>query len=216
MPERLDRFDRVERAAHWANATLFGVLLATAAVLYVGPLSALVGRRATVRQVHVWAGLALPAPVLVALAGPWRRRMRDDVATLNRWDDHDRRWLRSLGRDRTVRFGKFHPGQKLNAAFTAGAILVMLGTGSIMRWFEPFPDAWRTGATFVHDWLAITVAVVVAGHLRMALADLDTLRAMVRGWVPATWAFAFAASPSNDASSKTRRFAFMRFPSLWC
>lgn len=32
--------------------------------------------------------------------------------------------------------GKFHPGQKLNAAFTPGAIVVMLTTGSIMHWFR--------------------------------------------------------------------------------
>lgn len=84
--------------------------------------------------------------------------------------------------------GKFHPGQKLNAAFTMGAIVVMLGTGSIMHWFSLFPVDWRTGATFVHDWLAITLAVVIAGHLRMAFSDSDALRGMTKGWVPATWA----------------------------
>ena len=36
---RLPRFDRVERALHWANATLFAVMMATGAALYVGPLS---------------------------------------------------------------------------------------------------------------------------------------------------------------------------------
>ncbi|MGH9155015.1 MAG: cytochrome b/b6 domain-containing protein [Acidimicrobiales bacterium] len=186
--ERLDRFDRVERGLHWANAVLFAVLMATAAILYVGPLSALVGRRGLVRQVHVVAGLALPVPVVAALAGPWRRRLRADLTTLNRWDDSDRRWLRSLGRDRAGGFAKFHPGQKLNTAFTAGASIVLLATGSVMHWFEPFPVEWRTGATFVHDWLAIAVFVVVAGHLRMALSDRHALRAMVRGWVPAEWA----------------------------
>ena len=38
-----------------------------------------------------------------------------------------------------VRLGKFNPGQKLNAAFIAGAAIVMLATGSIMKWFEPVP-----------------------------------------------------------------------------
>ena len=84
--------------------------------------------------------------------------------------------------------GKFHPGQKLNAAFTLGAILVMVGTGSIMHWFRFFPDDWRTGATFVHDWLAVTLAVVVAGHLKMALSDGDALRGMTQGSVPRGWA----------------------------
>jgi len=47
---------------------------------------------------------------------------------------------------------------------------------------------WRTGATFVHDWFAIAIAVVVAGHLRMAFSDPIGLRSMSRGWVTGAWA----------------------------
>ncbi len=186
-PERLDRFDATERALHWTNAALFGVLLVTAAILYVGPLSALVGRRGLVRQVHLVAGLAVPVPLLVAWLGPRRSALRADWRALARWDADDRTWLRSFGRRRT-RTGKFHPGQKLNAAFTLGALTLLLGTGAVMHWFSLFRDDWRTGATFVHDWTAIVTTVVVAGHLRMAFADGDALRSMVRGWVPAEWA----------------------------
>ena len=57
--ERLDRFDRVERIAHWTTAALFLIAMATAAALYVGQLSALVGRRALMKDVHVLSGLAL-------------------------------------------------------------------------------------------------------------------------------------------------------------
>jgi formate dehydrogenase subunit gamma len=186
---RLARFDRAERLLHWANAVLFGVLFATAAVLYIGPLTALVGRRELVRLTHVVAGLALPFPLVAARLGPWRRAFVADVRALARFDDDDRLWLRSLGRRKgDVRMGKFHPGQKLNAAFTLGAIVVMLGTGSVMHWFRFFPVEWRTGATFVHDWLAIVLAVVVAGHLRMAFSDPDAFRSMTQGWVPTIWA----------------------------
>jgi len=187
-PDRLLRFDRAERWLHWANAALFGVLMATAAVLYVGQLSALVGRRELVRIVHVWSGLLLPLPLVLAVAGPWRRRVLDDLSELNRFDADDRRWLRARGRARDVRLRKFNPGQKLNAAFVGGAIVVMLATGATMYWFRFFPLDWRTGATFVHDWTAFAVGLVVAGHLKMAFSDGDALRAMVRGWVPATWA----------------------------
>lgn len=186
-PERLDRFDATERALHWANAALFGVLLVTAAILYLGPLSALVGRRSLVRQTHVVAGLAVPVPLLAAWLGPRGSALRADWRALARWDAADRKWLRTRGRAR-VRMGKFHPGQKLNAAFTLGALAVLFATGSVLHWFSLFPDDWRTGATFVHDWTAIVTTVVVAGHLRMAFADRDALRAMVRGWVPAEWA----------------------------
>jgi formate dehydrogenase subunit gamma len=185
---RLARFDDAEQALHWVNAALFGILMATGAILYIGALSALVGRRELVRTVHVAAGLALPFPLLATRLGPWRRAFVSDVRALARFDEDDRRWLRSFGRSKDVRMGKFHPGQKLNAAFTLGAIVVMLGTGSIMHWFRFFPNDWRTGATFVHDWLAVALAVVVAGHLKMALSDGDALRGMTKGWVPTIWA----------------------------
>ena len=185
---RLARFDDAEQILHWVNAGLFAVLIATAALLYIGQLSALVGHREFVRRAHVICGLFLPVPLLAARFGPWRQGFVADVRALARFDDDDRRWLRSLGRSKKVRMGKFHPGQKLNAAFTLGAILVMFGTGSIMHWFSYFPIDWRTGATFVHDWLAITLAVVIAGHLKMAFSDGDALRGMTQGWVPARWA----------------------------
>jgi formate dehydrogenase subunit gamma len=183
------RFDRVERWAHWANATLFGILIATAACLYVGPLAVLVGRRELVKGVHVYAGLLLPLPVLVAFCSGRRgRAFRRDVARLNRWLPDDWRWLRSRGRDTTVRLGKFNAGQKLNAAFTAAAIPVMLVTGSIMRWYSPFPLHWRTGATFVHDTLFLALVCTITGHIVIALRDPECVVGMRRGWVTAAWA----------------------------
>jgi formate dehydrogenase subunit gamma len=187
-PDRVLRFDAVERALHWVNAALFLALIFTASILYVGPLSGAIGRRELIRQIHVWCGLVLPAPLLLALAGRWGRRLRADVRRLSRWDDQDRRWMKSLGRDPYVRLDKFNPGQKLNASFTVGTMAVMLLTGSVMHWFSAFPVDWRTGATFVHDWLAVAVFVVVLGHIGTALADPDALSGMVRGSVPARWA----------------------------
>src|SRR5438270_7412431 len=128
------RFDGIERAVHWVNAALFLTLLATGSALYVGPISTLVGRRELVKTMHVYAGLALPLPVLLGFVLPRRRTgFRDDARRLNRFGGDDWRWLKSLGRRPGLRLGKFNPGQKLNAAFVAGAIPVMLATGSIMR-----------------------------------------------------------------------------------
>jgi formate dehydrogenase subunit gamma len=187
---RVARFDSVTRAVHWANAFLFLFLLTTGLVLSFGPLSTLVGRRVLVGRLHVIAGVLLPVPVVAGLVGRWGVGLRADVASLNRWLAADRRWFRTLGRDRRARagFGKFHPGQKANAAFTAGAIPVMLLTGSIMRWHAPFPLSWRTGSTFVHDWVATALFFTIAGHILKALSDGEALRGMLGGDVSEPWA----------------------------
>jgi formate dehydrogenase subunit gamma len=156
--------------------------------LYIGPLATLVGRRVLVKDVHVISGLLLPAPLVVAYAGSWRAGLRRDVRRFARWSRDDRRWLTSLGRRGRARMGKFNAGQKVNAIFVAGCIPVMLATGAIMRWFDPFPLAWRTGATFVHDWLGIFLLAMVVGHIAKALADPVALQAMRRGTVPASHA----------------------------
>ncbi len=192
----LERFDAVERLAHWANAVLFLALVATGALLYVAPLGDLVGRRALVEDVHVWCGLALPVPLAVAVAGRWGSALRADLRRFNRWSHGDRLWLGALTLRRAERLavmarvevGKFNAGQKLNAAFTAGTGLVMLGTGAIMRWYGPWPLAWRTGATFVHDWLALAAGVVIFGHISMALRHPDSLRSMWTGRISRRWA----------------------------
>jgi formate dehydrogenase subunit gamma len=183
------RFDRGERVLHWANAVLFLTVLFTGAALYVPQLSELVKRRHLVEDIHVYAGVALPVPLVATLlAGRWGRQLRADIRRLNRWNADDRRWLRTRGRDLTVRLGKFNPGQKLNAAFTAGAIPVMLATGLIMRFPNQWPLSWRTGATFVHDWVFLGLAVTITGHILFAVNDPLSLRSMVRGRIPSSWA----------------------------
>jgi formate dehydrogenase subunit gamma len=175
------RFEGSERLVHWTTAALVAGCLATAAALYLPGLATIVGRRTLVKEVHVLSGLALPLPILVGVLGPWAASLRRDLRRLNRFDAHDRRWLRSLGRDPLVRQGKFNGGQKLNAAFTGGALLLLLASGSVMRWFGPFPLTWRTGATFVHDWIAAILVVVLIGHVAKAVGDREALLAMATG-----------------------------------
>jgi formate dehydrogenase subunit gamma len=184
----IERFTRAERALHWATAAAVLTAAITGLILYVGPLTALVGRRNLVKDVHVVAGLAMPVPLVLAYAGRWRAGVRADVRRLGRWTRADRRWLWSRGREARDQVGKFNAGQKANAAFVLGMIPVMVASGAIMRWYEPFDLRYRTGATFVHDWTAIVTWVVVTGHIAFALADRGSLRGMLTGWVSRAWA----------------------------
>jgi formate dehydrogenase subunit gamma len=114
--------------------------------------------------------------------------LRRDLGALNRFSADDFRWLRSRGEDPTVRLGKFNPGQKLNTAFVGAALVTMLATGLVLRFFNPFPLPWRTGATFIHDWTALALGLAITGHVWLAVADQDALGGMVAGTVPARWA----------------------------
>ncbi|MFG2160515.1 cytochrome b/b6 domain-containing protein [Streptomyces olivaceus] len=189
LPAHLRRFSTAERWAHRTTALLTGVCVLTAACLYLPQLAQLVGRRALVVTLHQWTGAALPVPVLAALGS---RALRADLGLLNRFGPHDRQWLRAvLRRDKRPSARpahKFNAGQKLYAAWTAGATLVMLGTG-LMMWFTHLtPLVWRTAATFVHDWLALTLGIVLAGHIGMAMGDPEARRGMRTGSVTRAWA----------------------------
>ena len=181
---RMHRFSSAERWVHRTTAWLMLVCVATAACLYVPQLAELVGRRHLVVTVHQWSGLLIPVPLLAGLIS---RALRADLSRLNRFGPHDRVWLRAVRR-RDHRpgsrpAGKFNAGQKLYAAWIAGAVLVMIGTGVLM-WFTGLaPLMWRTGATFVHDWLALAIGIVLAGHMGMALADPEARRGMRTGSV---------------------------------
>jgi formate dehydrogenase subunit gamma len=195
-PGSLHRFSRGERAVHWTVAVLMLVSILTAAVLYNGSLALLVGHRHVVEVVHVYAGYALPAPILTGLLS---RAYRADLTRLNRFTLSDWRWLRSrTRRDGRIRVGKFNAGQKLNAALTAGAITVLLGTGVLMDFTGLVRLTWRTGATFVHDWFALGLGLLVIGHLYFALNDREARRGMRTGRVSARWAHAEHAAWAEE------------------
>ncbi|MFF7227681.1 cytochrome b/b6 domain-containing protein [Streptomyces sioyaensis] len=194
---RVRRFTPAEHRVHQATAALMAICVLTAGCLYLPFLAELVGRRALMVTVHEWSGILLPVPVLLGL---FSRALRADLTLLNRYGPHDRRWLSAALRRRGGRpAGKFNAGQKLYAAWIAGAVLVMLGTGLLMwstlpqalglvRAGTPVPLVWRTGATFVHDWLALAVILVIAGHVGKAYGDPESRRGMRTGTVDARWA----------------------------
>ena len=200
---RIVRFDAVQRTAHWTNALLFGILMVTALPLYFGSIAGVVGRRTLVEEIHLWAGIALPVPLLISILGPWGARLRRDLRRINVWSRDEVAWLKALGRRAPQVVDKFNPGQKLNVVFTGAAIVVMLATGAMLKWFRFFPVEWRTGATFVHDVFAFAIFVVVAGHVLFALTHPDSLRSMIRGWVTTAWAARHAPSWLAEEQSTT-------------
>jgi formate dehydrogenase subunit gamma len=116
---------------------------------------------------------------------------RADLRRLDRFTDHDRRWLAGLRSPDPYRgrlAGKFNAGQKLWASWLAGTVLVMLGTG-LLLWFKFSLDfVPRSGVVLVHDVGAYALVVVVAGHIVKAAADPEARRGMRTGSVRQAWA----------------------------
>jgi formate dehydrogenase subunit gamma len=180
------RFSRPVRWVHGITGVLMTVCILTAAILYNGSIAVLVGNRYIVEQIHVWCGFALPVPLII---GAFSRSYREDLGLLNRFSTRDWAWLRSRERrDGHIPVGKFNAGQKLNAALSAGAIGVLLGTGIVMYFTHLARLSWRSGATFVHDWFALGLGLLVLGHVIYALRDADALRSMRTGRVSLRWA----------------------------
>jgi formate dehydrogenase subunit gamma len=184
--QTIDRFSRSSRWVHWLTAIPMIICILTAAVLYNGQIAVIAGHRYLVEQIHVYSGFALPVPMVVGILS---RAYRDDARRLNRFTSRDWAWLRSrTRRDGSIEVGKFNAGQKLNAALSAGSIGVLLISGVVMYFTNLTPLSWRSGATFVHDWFALAVGLLVVGHIVMAVRDPYAMAGMRSGRVPLRWA----------------------------
>ena len=62
---------------------------------------------------------------------------------------------------------------------------MLLGTGAVMYWTGLVRLSWRSGATFVHDWFALGLGLLVIGHIAYALRDPEARRGMRTGRVSA-------------------------------
>lgn len=202
-PAELLRFARPVRLVHRTTAGLMAGCFLTAAILYIGPLSVIVGRREQVVLVHIVCGIGLPIPLLVGLL--LSSAVREDVRRIGRFGPTDGQWLRRRDRrSAALPVGKFNAGQKLNGSFQLGAALVMLMTGLVMWLTGLWPLAWRTGATFVHDWLALILLVVLLGHIWLARRDPIARAGMRTGSVPRGWALLAHPDWAQDETAGDR------------
>ena len=65
---------------------------------------------------------------------------------------------------------------------------MLLGTGVLMYWTGLVRLSWRSGATFVHDWFALGLGLLVIGHIAYAVRDPEARRGMRTGRVSTRWA----------------------------
>lgn len=184
----VSRFDGVERAVHWTTALLMIELLVTGAILRLPEIAVHVGHRALVENIHVYSGLGLLVPLIVGVLGPWRKRLVGDLRRFDRWSRADWDWFHRKAKRSGLPAGKFNGGQKAEAAFVLGAMIVMLATGVVMRFAPLSWDKWQQGATLVHDIGFILIGIGVLGHIYYALNSPEQLKSMLTGRISRAWA----------------------------
>lgn len=181
------RSSRTERALHWVNAVAFFALLASGLVLYIPALSDAVGRRGLIKAIHLYVAIGWLAALLIVCVTGDRRGLRETRREIERLDRDDVRWLCGWA----VPQGRFNAGQKVHAIVQAGFAVLFVISGALL-WFGERNTTLRFSGTIVlHDALTYIAALLVTGHLYLALLAPSTrhsLRGMVRGTVRASWA----------------------------
>lgn len=183
----IERFSRTERAAHWVHATAFLALLATGLALYFPTLSELIGRRALLKDLHVYTAVAWVIGLALVVVLGDRRRIRQTLQELDVYDADDVLWLQRYPRPQ----GRFNAGQKVNAALT-GAFAVLFAVSGSLLWLGERDHRFQFASTILlHDWLTFFSLVLLVGHLYLALiypATRHALRGMTTGSVRRDWA----------------------------
>jgi formate dehydrogenase subunit gamma len=207
------RFTLTERLLHWVHAAAFFVLLGSGLVLYIPALSADVGRRPLIKDVHFytavsWAG----AMIMIALLGN-RRAIIATIREIDLFDRDDRRFL--AGKTHAPQ-GRFNAGQKVNAIITA-AFAVLFFISGMLLWLDERNTAFHLqGTLYLHDALMYVSIVIVVGHLYLALVNPSTrhsIRGITLGNVSEEWAHAHHAKwATQPAPAITADLAAQRDP----
>jgi len=207
---RVPRFSRTERAAHWVLAATFFAMLFTGLCLSVSAFQGILDRP-TAKAWHIGSAIALAAGlVIVTLLGD-RRSLARSAREIDRFDADDGRWLRGApGRIVTglpaPPQGRFNAGQKLNTSLIGGLMLAMYVTGGLL-WYGERDTTYRfAGTVMVHDWGTLILMFLIAGHLYLAVlhpATRHALRGMTLGDVDEEWARKHHSKWVERAPAKT-------------
>jgi formate dehydrogenase subunit gamma len=181
--DRIRRFTRTERAAHWLVAAAFGVML-----LSGGQVPHHWGWTNTALDVHVGAAVVLVAGLAGLLIAANGRALRTTAGELRSLDRDDRAWLsprRILMRQPPPPVGRFNAGQKLNARLALVGLSGLYATGIYLVTIG------RSSFGHLHGPFAFLTSALIAGHIFMAVVNPSTrhaLRGMTLGSVDRSWA----------------------------
>ena len=184
--DRLLRFTRTERAAHWLLVAAFAVILLSGT-----QMPHHWNADQPVVDIHVGSAALLVAGLALLL---WRADRRSLVTTgvqLATAEPGDGAWLSGVPeRLRTGApappVGRFNAGQKLNARLSALGLLVLYATGlALLLAGRGLPQG------PLHTLTTVALCALLSGHVFMAVLNPGTrhaLRGMTLGEVDREWA----------------------------
>lgn len=194
-PARVPRFIIAERVAHWLYALLFLIALVSGLLMWIPSSRAWLGdARQGVALRHTLTGFVMIVLPLLILLVADRRRLLEDVRQVDRWSIDDRRWFWAALAGATLRDkemppqGKFNAGQKANVVLVAAMAVGLALTGALLQGKAGLPAWLVSRALWLHSFLAVAAAALLAGHLAHVFLTRHGRRylgAMIRGSLPA-------------------------------
>jgi formate dehydrogenase subunit gamma len=190
-PKSIQRYTPKERGNHWVVAITF-VLAALSGLSMFHPsmffFADLFGGGPWARILHPFIGVVMFLFFCITMVRFWH---------LNKVNDADRRWMKSLkdvimNREKNLpEVGKYNAGQKYMFKLMVICMILLLVSGIIM-WRPYFAASFPIGinriAVVVHAVSAVALIIGIIVHIYAAIWVKGTMRAMVRGDVSAAWA----------------------------
>ena len=191
---KLERFTPFERAAHWANAIAFSLLVVSGLVMAFGQhvILPVIGQTLfgwlayVLKNVHNFAGPVFAVSLIIVII----TFVRDNLPAKG-----DLNWLLKGGgmfSGHEVKSGRFNAGEKV--VFWAGVFvlgLVVVASGLVLDKLIPglvYERQTMQIAHMVHAVSNILMMVLFMGHIYLGWITEGALEGMKTGYVDETWA----------------------------
>ena len=202
----LIRYTAATRINHWITAACFTLLTLSGLAMFDPTLfflSNLFGDGQTTRAVHPWFGVVLVASFSILFVRFWHH---------NLWNRNDMKWIGAIkyllmnDEEHVPSVGRYNAGQKFVFWSMALLILVLFVSGLVIwdQYFLPYTTIEeKRVAVLVHSLAAVAGMAILIIHVYAGIWVRGSVRAMIRGYVSAGWAWRHHRSWLREEASRS-------------